>query len=77
MASTTTSFMPATRTLRVRAETCVTAVPGRYGHVPIDACNSYYNFDPSFAAAIAFAVLFGMSAVGHSAQAVIYKKVSL
>ncbi|KAK1707919.1 RTA1 domain-containing protein [Colletotrichum lupini] len=53
---------------------CTTAVPGKYGHVPIDACNSYYAFDPSFRGNVAFAVLFGMSFVAHIAQAILYRK---
>ncbi|KAI1374214.1 hypothetical protein F4677DRAFT_447539 [Hypoxylon crocopeplum] len=35
---------------------CTMATPGPNGHVPTDACNSYYNFDPQFAPAVAVAV---------------------
>ena len=50
------------------AQTCVTAVPGKNGHVPIDigACNVYWAYDPSFSAAVAFAVLFGITTVRSS-----------
>lgn len=75
MSSTTVSTSSGTRTTTSATATCTTATPGRYGQVPIDACNSYYNFNPNFAAAVAFAVLFGMTAVGHTVQAAIYKKV--
>ena len=54
---------------------CVTATPGKYGHVPTDACNSYYNFDPNFPAAIAFTVFFGLATLTHFVQAVVLRKV--
>ena len=50
-------------------------MPDKYGHVPIDACDSYYNFYPSFEGNLAFAVLFGVCTLVHLAQAVAYKKV--
>lgn len=53
---------------------CTTAVPGKYGHVPITACNSYYNFDPSFSAAVAVSVIFGILTLAHFAEAIIFKK---
>ncbi|CAK7235066.1 hypothetical protein SBRCBS47491_009163 [Sporothrix bragantina] len=53
---------------------CVTAVPGKYGNVPIDACNSQYNFNPTFAPAVAFSVIYALLTVVHVAQAFIYKK---
>jgi hypothetical protein len=54
---------------------CVTAVPGKYGNVPPGACNAYYDFNPSFEGNLAFAVLFGISLIGHIIQAILYKKV--
>jgi hypothetical protein len=54
---------------------CTTAVPDKYGGVPVDACNSVYNFDPSFAGNLAFAILFGLTTLGHLAQAFAFKKV--
>ncbi|KIH94054.1 RTA1 domain protein [Sporothrix brasiliensis 5110] len=53
---------------------CTTAVPGKYGYVPIDACNSYYNFDPGFAPAVATAAIFGLLTLTHLVQAIVYKK---
>ncbi|KAL1892352.1 hypothetical protein Sste5346_007090 [Sporothrix stenoceras] len=53
---------------------CTTAVPGKYGYVPADACNSLYNFNPAFAPAVATAVLFGLLTLTHIVQAVLYKK---
>jgi hypothetical protein len=55
---------------------CTTAVPGKYGNVPIDACNSYYNFNPQYAPALAVTVLFGVLTTVHIAEAIIFKKVS-
>lgn len=40
---------------------CTTAIPGPNGHVPLDACNSYYNYDPQYAPAVAVAVLLEFS----------------
>jgi hypothetical protein len=56
---------------------CTTAVPDDRGHVPPDACNANYAFDPSLAANIAFAVLFGLSLIGHFTQAIAWKKVCI
>lgn len=55
--------------------TCNTAVPDRYGHVPIDACNAYYSFYPSFAGNAVFAVLFGLTMLAHLGEAIHFKKV--
>lgn len=72
---TSTSATTASVTSSDSLPSCTTAVPGKYGHVPIDACNSYYAFDPSFEGNIAFAVLFGLSFVAHITQAILYRKV--
>ena len=56
--------------------TCTTAVRGKYGSVPIDACDSYYNYVPNFEAAIAFGTLFGIVTLIHFIQAICYRKVS-
>ncbi|EOD51650.1 putative rta1 domain protein [Neofusicoccum parvum UCRNP2] len=73
MASSTTS-QPASTTSAAPTESCTTAVPGKYGNVPFDACNSYYNFNPEFAPAVAVAVIFGLITVAHVALAVVFKK---
>lgn len=73
MSTTTSTYMAASTT--APSPSCTTAVPGKYGNVPLDACNSNYNFDPSFAANLALAVLFGMTTTGHVIQAAIFKKV--
>ncbi|PSR82789.1 RTA1 like protein-domain-containing protein, partial [Coniella lustricola] len=53
---------------------CVTAIPGKYGWVPYTACNSNYNYNPSFNAAIAVSVIFGILTVTHIVEAIIVKK---
>ncbi|CAF3511044.1 unnamed protein product [Fusarium graminearum] len=65
----TTALMTATTTASSATATCTTAVPGKYGRVPVDACNSNYYFDPSFAANLAFCMLFGLTTIAHLAQA--------
>ncbi|KAF5647333.1 phospholipid-translocating ATPase [Fusarium sp. NRRL 52700] len=71
--STTTFTSTATTTSSATA-TCTTAVPGKYGRVPVDACNANYFFDPSFAANLAFCVLFGLATMAHLIQAILFKK---
>ncbi|KAK3906177.1 RTA1 like protein-domain-containing protein [Staphylotrichum tortipilum] len=53
---------------------CVKAVPGPNGNVPITACNSYYNYDPQFAPAVAVAVIFGVFTAVHLVEGVLFKK---
>lgn len=71
----TTTLMTATTTATSAIATCTTAVPGKYGRVPVDACNSNYFFDPNFGANLAFCVLFGMTTLAHLTQAILFKKV--
>ncbi|KAF4990690.1 hypothetical protein FDECE_14272 [Fusarium decemcellulare] len=71
---TTTTHHPTSTAASSATASCTTAVPDSYGRVPVDACNSNYLFDPSFAANLAFAVLFGMTTLGHLTQAIIFKK---
>lgn len=55
---------------------CDKAPPGPNGNVPIGACNSYYNYDPQFAPAVAVAVIFGVFTAVHVAEAFAFRKVS-
>ncbi|KAG5658346.1 hypothetical protein KAF25_010527 [Fusarium avenaceum] len=57
----TTTYISTTTAVSSATATCTTATPDKYGRVPVDACNSNYFFDPSFAANLAFCVLFGMT----------------
>jgi succinylarginine dihydrolase len=75
MEPTRTIAVAATTTWTTSTATCTTAVPGKYGAVPVDACNSNYGFHPSFETNVAFAVLFGCSMIAHFIQAFVWKKV--
>ncbi|KAF2264670.1 hypothetical protein CC78DRAFT_224277 [Lojkania enalia] len=73
MATPTTIYSrPATTT---PTPTCTTAVPGHHGYVPPDACNANWAYSPSFAAAIAFSILFGILTLSQIALAITYRKV--
>lgn len=74
MATNSTNGTP-TQASDESAASCVTAVPGKYGNVPITACNSYYNFNPEFAPAVAVAVLFGILTTAHIVEAAVFRKV--
>lgn len=53
---------------------CTTAVPGNYGYVPPDACNSNYNFNPQYAPAVAVAVIFGILTGVHVLLGFVFRK---
>ncbi|GAB1318302.1 RTA1 like protein-domain-containing protein [Madurella fahalii] len=53
---------------------CIYVEPGPNGNVPITACNSYYNYDPQFAPAVAVAVIFGIFTGIHVFEAIVFKK---
>ncbi|KAJ7243549.1 RTA1 domain-containing protein [Mycena rebaudengoi] len=62
------------KTITLVLPTCIqTEIPDKNGYVPPGTCHSLYKFYPSFAAAILFSVLFGVTTVLHIAQAVKYK----
>ncbi|KAK2798714.1 hypothetical protein FQN50_008752 [Emmonsiellopsis sp. PD_5] len=50
-----------------------TIKPDKNGYVPPGTCNAYYNYYPSFGAAIAASALFGVLLLAHSIQAIVYK----
>ncbi|KAF8817168.1 hypothetical protein BYT27DRAFT_7237618 [Phlegmacium glaucopus] len=56
------------------APRCVTAIPGKNGNVPPDACNALYFYNPSFTAAIIFSVVFGILLGVHILQSILYRK---
>ena len=72
--TTTLSASTSFATSSAAAASCTTAIPGKYGAVSPDACNSNYNYSPNFAAAVAMSTLFGVVFLGHLIQAVVYKK---
>src|ERR1700677_181516 len=73
---TTTTAASATTSSSSASASCVSAVPGKNGYVPPSACNALYAYNPSFAAAVIFSVLFGVVTVTHIVQAISYRKVS-
>ena len=72
--ATPTSTQAPTITNSDSAPSCTTAVPGKYGYVPPDACNAQLSYAPSFSAAIAFSVLFGILTLAHLLLAIIFRK---
>ncbi|KAH8590580.1 RTA1 like protein-domain-containing protein [Bisporella sp. PMI_857] len=52
-------------------------IPDKNGYVPEYACNANYTYYPSFAAAVVFAVFFGITTFTHIFQALYYKKLRL
>jgi hypothetical protein len=68
MGSRTTASNTAT------APECTTAIPGPYGYVPPSSCNALYLYKPSFSAAVAFAVLFGLLTIVHIFLAIFHRK---
>lgn len=73
MATPTATDFPSLTTSIALPE-CTTAVPDRYGYVPEDACNAQWAYSPSFSAAVALAVLFGMLTIAHTTFAITYRK---
>jgi hypothetical protein len=69
MTSTTTPSSPTTTTLE-----CTTATPGLHGYVPPSSCNALYLYNPSFPAAVAFAVLFGLLTIAHILLAILHRR---
>jgi hypothetical protein len=66
----------APQTITLALPTCIqTITPDKNGFVPPGTCGALYDYYPSFAAAVIFAVLFGMLTVAHIAQAAVFKKV--
>jgi hypothetical protein len=53
---------------------CTTAIPGPYGYVPPSSCSALYLYNPSFSAAVAFAVLFGLLTIVHILLAILHRK---
>ncbi|KAH9229878.1 hypothetical protein COL26b_001361 [Colletotrichum chrysophilum] len=63
------------KTITLALPTCVQTIePDANGYVPPGSCGALWNYYPSFAAAIAFAVVFGVLTAVHIWQAARYKK---
>src|SRR6187402_1449723 len=74
MSSTTSLNSTATST---STATCISVTPDKNGYVPEYACGSNYMYNPSFTAAVIFAVIFGISTFLHCYQAFAYQKKKL
>jgi len=72
MATQTTTPLPSA--MATALASCITYTPDKYGYVPPEACNAQWAYSPSFSAAIAFSVLFGILTVAQTALAIIYRK---
>ncbi|KAF6803097.1 RTA1 domain-containing protein [Colletotrichum sojae] len=63
------------KTIDIAIPTCVqTTEPDANGYVPPGSCGALWNYYPSFAAAMVFAVLFGILTAVHIWQAAMHKK---
>ncbi|KAJ5337569.1 hypothetical protein N7452_004297 [Penicillium brevicompactum] len=69
MASTTTPSVTSST-----STACITISPGKHGYLPPESCDVILYYVPSFGAAILFCVLYGLVAMLHIFQAIIYKK---
>ncbi|KAJ4371381.1 hypothetical protein N0V83_004598 [Neocucurbitaria cava] len=73
--STSTTTSPSlTTSTSTSTPSCVTATPGLHGYVPPEACNAKWAYNPSFAAAVAFALIFGIATLAHLALAILHRK---
>ncbi|KAH8703307.1 RTA1 like protein-domain-containing protein [Talaromyces proteolyticus] len=72
--SATTATTTTTSSTTTASATCVSMAPGKDGYLPPEACDSLLLYVPSFAAAVLFVVLFGLTTIAHIAQGVAYKK---
>lgn len=75
MSSVINAAASATSSSIIISSHCVTAIPDKNGHVPINDCRALYNYYPSFAAAILFCIIFGISFCLHTVQAIVWRKV--
>ncbi|KAI9034939.1 RTA1 domain-containing protein [Aspergillus affinis] len=64
----------ATSASATASPTCIDIAPGKNGYLPPEACGSLLFYEPSFGAAILFAVLFGLTTLAHIIQAFVYNK---
>ncbi|KAJ5373913.1 hypothetical protein N7517_005919 [Penicillium concentricum] len=63
-----------TLSLDLPSNTCTpTIAPDKYGWVPPSECDALYLYYPSFGAAVAAAVIFGLLMMAHFVQATMYK----
>ncbi|KAI2789305.1 hypothetical protein POX_d04791 [Penicillium oxalicum] len=69
------SIKPFSLTLHLPSNTCTpTITPDGNGYIPPSECNALYQYYPSFRAALAFSILFGILMITHLVQATIFKE---
>lgn len=71
---TPTTFPSLTTSTSTATPSCVTFTPGLHGYVPPEACNAQWSYSPSFTAAIAFSVIFGILTAAHLTLAISHRK---
>ena len=65
------------QTISIAVPTCIqTITPDKNGYVSPGTCHALYDYYPSFTAALAFSVIFGMLTIAHIAQAALFKTVA-
>ncbi|KAJ5579648.1 uncharacterized protein N7459_005633 [Penicillium hispanicum] len=74
MAATTTMASATTTASSTASATCVNVAPGKNGYLPPESCDAILYYVPSFAAAVLFCVLYGLTTGVHIGQAIVYKK---
>jgi len=66
------------KTITLALPTCVqTIIPDKNGFVPPGTCGALYNYYPSFSAAIATGLLFGLLSIAHIVLAAKFKLVCI
>ncbi|KAJ6078623.1 hypothetical protein N7467_008376 [Penicillium canescens] len=74
MAPTATTLPASATATSTASVTCISVAPGKNGYLPPESCDALLYYFPSFAAAILFCVLYGLTTIMHTVQAFIYKK---
>ncbi|KAJ6080925.1 hypothetical protein N7499_005799 [Penicillium canescens] len=74
MAPTATTLPASATATSIASATCISVAPGKDGYLPPESCDALLYYIPSFAAAILFCVLYGLTTIMHTVQAFIYKK---
>jgi len=73
MSTSTPTITQAATVAASATRSCITATLGKYDQVPINDCRAVWLYSPSIAAAIIFAILFGICTTRHIIQAVHYR----
>lgn len=64
------------KTVNFAVPTCIQTIePDANGYLPPGTCNALWDYYPSFSAAVAFTVLFGLLTLAHLYQAIAHRKV--